>query len=136
MLKRFKKKLRNLQTEAESALWYYLRDRRMEGLKFRRQHILREYIVDFICLKENLVIELDGGHHADQGAYDEARTRVLRREGFTVIRFWNDEVLYHIDDVLQSIRMVLRDHEKHCRCVSGTPHPPQKARRPLPQGER
>ena len=111
MLKHFKKQLRNLQTEAESALWYSLRDRRMEGLKFRRQHILGDYIVDFICLEENLVIELDGGHHADKKVYDEARTSALQREGFTVVRFWNDEVLCHIDDVLESIRRILRHQE-------------------------
>ena len=95
MLNRFKKQLRNSQTDAESTLWYRLRDRRMDGLKFRRQHVLKGYIVDFVCLEKNLVIELDSGHHADQKEYDHTRTCVLQREGFTVMRFWNNEILAH-----------------------------------------
>ena len=120
MLKRFKKTLRTNQTDAESRLWYHLRDRRSQGWKFRRQHILQGYIVDFVCLERKLIIELDGGQHAEQEAYDNRRTRVLEKDGFKVIRFWNNEVLTNTEGVLE---MILN-----------TPHPP--IGRPLPQGER
>src|SRR3990167_9076020 len=120
MLNKFKKTLRTNQTDAESRLWYHLRDRRFQGWKFRRQHILQGYIVDFVCLERKLVIELDGGQHAEQEAYDTRRTRVLEKDGFKVIRFWNNEVLTNTEGVLE---MILN-----------TPHPPFG--RPLPQGER
>ena len=87
MLKRFQKALRTNQTEAENRLWYHLRNRRFQGWKFRRQHILEGYIVDFVCLERRLVIELDGGQHADQKAYDNQRTLALEKVGFKVIRF-------------------------------------------------
>ena len=103
MLNRFKKTLRTNQTDAESRLWYHLRDRRFQGWKFRRQHILQGYIVDFVCLERKLVIELDGGQHAEQEAYDNRRTRVLEKDGFKVIRFWNNEVLTNTEGVLEMI---------------------------------
>ena len=65
-LKRFQKQLRTSQTDAESILWYHLKNRRLEGYKFRRQHILHGYIVDFVCLENKVVVELDGGQHAEQ----------------------------------------------------------------------
>ncbi len=102
-LKRFQKTLRTNQTDAESRLWYHLRDRRFYGWKFRRQHMLQNYIVDFVCLKKKLVIELDGGQHADQEAYDNQRTRILEMNGFKVIRFWNNDVLSNIEGVLEMI---------------------------------
>lgn len=125
MLKRFKKSLRASQTDAESVLWYHLRNRNFQDYKFRRQHILRGYIVDFVCLEKKLIIELDGGQHAERNEYDSARTLKLKTDGFQVLRFWNDEVFNNIDGVLEIICTVL-----------DTPHPPQKTRRPLPQGER
>ena len=125
MLNRFKKSLRYSQTDAESKLWYQLRNRRFQNHKFRRQHILCDYIVDFICLQKKLVIELDGGQHAEQNEYDSARTQKLEADGFQVLRFWNNEIFNSIDSVLETIYRALN-----------TPRPPQKARRPLPQGER
>jgi len=103
MLKRFKKSLRTNQTDAESRLWYHLRGRRFQEWKFRRQHILQGYIVDFVCLERKLVIELDGGQHADQQAYDNRRTQALEKDGFKVIRFWNDDVLTNLEGVLETI---------------------------------
>ncbi len=110
VLKRFQKTLRTNQTDAESRLWHHLRSRRFQGWKFRRQHILQGYIVDFICLERKLVIELDGGQHADQEAYDHHRTRVLEKDGFKVMRFWNNDVLNNLEGVLEMI--------------FNTPHPP------------
>jgi very-short-patch-repair endonuclease len=125
MLKRFKKSLRKSQTDAESTLWYHLRNRNFQDHKFRRQHILCGYIVDFVCLEKKLVIELDGGQHAYRKEYDLARTLKLEADGFQVLRFWNNELLNNMDSVLETINQVL-----------DTPHPPRYARRPLPQGER
>jgi hypothetical protein len=70
MLLKFKKELRINQTDPENILWYYLRNRNFNGLKFRRQHILKGYIIDFVCLEKKVVIELDGGQHAEQKMYD------------------------------------------------------------------
>jgi very-short-patch-repair endonuclease len=125
MLKNFKKSLRKSQTDAEGILWYYLRNRNFQNHKFRRQHILCGYIVDFVCLEKKLVIELDGGQHAERNEYDLARTLKLEADGFQVLRFWNNEVLNSIENVLDIIDEKLN-----------TPHPPRRARRPLPQGER
>ena len=125
MLKHFKKSLRTLQTDAENILWYHLRNRNFQHHKFRRQHVLCSYIVDFVCLEKRLVIELDGGQHVESTQYDLARTLKLEADGFRVLRFWNNELFNNIDSVLEIIDEALN-----------TPHPPQKARRPLPQGER
>ena len=103
MLRKFQKKLRASQTDAEERLWYYLRNRNFAGLKFRRQFILQNYIVDFICLEKNLVVELDGGQHDEQKAYDDRRTEKIARDGFKVIRFWNDDVLNNIEGVMETI---------------------------------
>jgi very-short-patch-repair endonuclease len=92
MLKHFKKSLRKLQTDAERVLWYRLRNRNFQNYKFRRQHILCGYIVDFLCLEKKLIIELDGGQHAETNEYDSARTLKLETDGFQVLRFWNNEI--------------------------------------------
>jgi very-short-patch-repair endonuclease len=77
----------------------------MAGLRFRRQHPIGNFIVDFYCLERRLVIELDGGGHAEeaQRRYDEARTRALTREGIRVMRFWNSDVLENLETVLRVI---------------------------------
>ena len=95
--------LRQTLTDAESLLWYRLRDRRLGGYKFRRQVPLGPYIADFVCISARLIVEVDGGQHAEVKNYDEARTRYLRSKGFRVIRFWNNEVLANLDGVLQVI---------------------------------
>jgi len=97
------KELRRNMTEAERLLWHHLRAKQMAGFKFRRQEVIGNYIVDFACLKKKLIIEIDGGQHAENVEYDHKRTRYLERLGFKIIRFWNNEVLRNIGGVLQVI---------------------------------
>jgi very-short-patch-repair endonuclease len=86
--------LRRAQTEAERKLWRLLHSRRLGAAKFRRNYPIDNFFADFCCIKARLIIELDGGQHADeaQAAYDRRRTEHLRARGFTVIRFWNGEI--------------------------------------------
>ena len=97
------RKLRHESTDAERALWRLLRRRQLAGYKFRRQVPAGPYIVDFMCYSPRLVIELDGGQHQAQSAYDAARTRWLEARGFRVIRFWNNQVLQESEAVAQAI---------------------------------
>ena len=95
--------LRKSSTDAEFLLWNSLRNRNLSRFKFRRQHPIPPYIVDFVCLEQHLVVELDGGQHVENARGDEARTAFLRSKGFRVIRFWNEEVLKETSDVLEEI---------------------------------
>jgi very-short-patch-repair endonuclease len=95
-------------TEAERKLWFALRDRRFANFKFRRQVPFGSYILDFACYQYRVVIEVDGGQHADS-APDARRDRWLRANGFIVLRFWNNDVLSNLEGVLLSILKVLRD---------------------------
>ena len=95
--------LRRAQTDAETRLWHHLRDRRLAGCKFRRQFPLGTYFADFACPEKRLIVELDGGQHVEQAAQDEQRSDYLREQGFTVLRFWNDQVLLETDAVLEEI---------------------------------
>lgn len=99
------RELRQNQTDAEQLLWKLLRDRRFAGKKFRRQHPVDRYILDFYCQESKLAIELDGGQHSDEATkqYDEDRTRYLNEHGIRVIRFWNNQVLQETDAVLESL---------------------------------
>jgi very-short-patch-repair endonuclease len=99
----FARQLRRNQTEAEKALWMALRHRQLNQLKFRRQVPIGRYIVDFICFENRLVIELDGGQHADAEKYDEERTKWLKSQGFVVVRFWNNDVMSNMEGVLMRI---------------------------------
>jgi len=92
-------------TDAERLLWRELRSRQLDGQKFRRQQPIGRYVVDFVCLEKRLVIEVDGGHHAqgEQSAHDTDRTLWLRTEGFRILRFWDDEVLKNIDAVKEAV---------------------------------
>jgi very-short-patch-repair endonuclease len=102
------KTLRTNQTEAEQRLWYHLRAHRFMDLKFKRQKPMSRYIVDFICEERRLIIELDGGQHqAEQVAYDQHRDAWLRGEGYTVLRFWNNDVMQNKEEVLEQIRLTL-----------------------------
>ena len=101
------RRLRNDSTDAERRLWYFLRHQQLAGHKFRRQYPLAGYIVDFVCVPAGWVIELDGGQHLDAIDYDQRRTEILEREGYCVLRFWNDDVLLRTEDVLQEIFRVL-----------------------------
>lgn len=111
--------LRKNATDAEQHLWRQLRGRQLANYKFRRQHVMGFYILDFVCLEAKLVIELDGGQHQQQTVYDQQRTAYLEVLGFTVLRFWNHQVLQQTDAVLMKVMEYL------------PPHP-----NPLPGGER
>ncbi|MXY22337.1 MAG: endonuclease domain-containing protein [Dehalococcoidia bacterium] len=102
------RQLRKNLTDAERALWEILRKRQVSGYRFRRQAPIGPYIVDFVCFENRLVIEVDGGHHADQVDYDTARTAWLETEGFRMIRFWNNQVLEETDAVREAIFMAVR----------------------------
>lgn len=95
--------LRGNATDAEALLWSRLRDRRLAGHKFRRQRPIGPYFADFACLEAKLVVELDGGQHVEAAGYDAARTLTMEREGFRVLRFWNNEVLTQTDAVCEQI---------------------------------
>jgi adenine-specific DNA-methyltransferase len=95
--------LRKRATDAEQLLWRHLRDRRLGGFKFRRQHPLGPYVLDFFCEAQGLVVELDGSQHADQLVQDSIRTKWLEARGKRVMRFWNNEVYEDLEGVLQVI---------------------------------
>ncbi len=105
LLKKFAFNMRNKPTDAERILWDGLSGKKLEGYKFRRQHIIGNYIADFICLKQNLIVEVDGSIHQlpENIVSDKERTAWLRTEGFDVIRFTNNEVLLELDKVLEAI---------------------------------
>ena len=100
-------------SDAEQALWHLLRCRQISGLKFRRQHPFGDYILDFVCLENKLVIEVDGGQHGRQAEYDENRTQKLQMAGFRVLRFWNNDVLKEIESVREKICMVVQELKPH-----------------------
>ncbi len=101
------RRLRENQTDVEDKLWSRLRDRQLTGVKFRRQHPIGLFIVDFCCVERGVVVELDGGQHVDRSSADERRTRVLERLGYRVLRFWDNEVLSNLEGVLERISEVL-----------------------------
>ena len=96
--------LRNNLTDAEHRLWQRLRNSQMEDVKFRRQQPIEKYIVDFVSFDKRIVIELDGGQHAESGNRDQQRDRCLAMNGFSVLRFWNNEIFENLDGVLEIIR--------------------------------
>jgi very-short-patch-repair endonuclease len=98
------REFRKEPTEAERVLWEYLRDRRFFGKKFRRQHILRGFVVDFYCFEDRLAVELDGPIHLKQKDYDNARQNILKDFRIKILRFKNDEVLRDAQLVLRSIK--------------------------------
>ena len=95
--------LRVDQTDAEARLWNRLRDRRLAGAKFRRQHPAGPYIVDFCCVERRLIVEVDGGQHAEADSGEDRRSAYLASFGFKVLRFWNTDVLSDIERVLGQI---------------------------------
>ena len=106
-LQRRARDMRTNPTPAESRLWYHLRAKRFEAVKFRHQTVIGRYIVDFTSRAAMLAIEVDGDTHAEQAAYDATRTRFLEAEGFRVLRFPNSEVMTNLDGVLWSIQQAL-----------------------------
>ncbi len=105
------KELRHTQTEAEGVLWSKLRNKQLDGIKFRRQQPLGGYIVDFVSLDKKLIIEIDGGQHSEEQAIkqDGQRTKWLENEGYRVIRFWNNDVLENLEGVIMEIQEKLDD---------------------------
>jgi very-short-patch-repair endonuclease len=101
------RQLRREQTDAEKKLWALLPARQLNGYKFRRQFVIGSVITDFCCFEHRLVIELDGGQHADQTAADQRRSAFLRSRGYRVLRFWDNEVLKNSDAVLEKIAHAL-----------------------------
>ncbi len=121
-MRQFAKNLRKDQTDAENRLWFFLRNKRLGGHKFYRQFVFGPYIADFCCRRKGLIIELDGGHHAEAKLKDAIRTEYLRRRGFKVLRFWNNEVMKNVELVLEVIL-------KNLGAGDSFPHP-----NPLPKG--
>ncbi|WP_142786272.1 DUF559 domain-containing protein [Changchengzhania lutea] len=123
LLKELQAENRKYSTQAESILWKYLRNKKLDH-KFRRQHIIDEFIVDFVCLEKNLIIEIDGGYHhtIKQKEADTLRTQILSEIGFKVIRFTNEQIIGDIDHVL----IYIEDRLKSLPSgeISGAPIPP------------
>jgi very-short-patch-repair endonuclease len=101
------RKLRRDQTEAEQKLWSRLCRHQLKGFQFRRQYPIGPFFADFVCLETKLIIEVDGSQHTDQPVRDDNRSEFLRGAGYTVLRFWNYEVIGEIDQVVQRIANAL-----------------------------
>ena len=103
--------LRNNMTSAEKALWLYLQNKKLEGYKFRRQHPLHLFIVDFYCHELGLIIEVDGAYHEtkEQEEKDEKRTELLKFQGLTMLRFTNDEVSTDVEPVITKIKEAINN---------------------------
>ena len=117
--------LRKAPTESEKKLWSQLRQHQL-GCKFRRQHPTGGYIADFACVEHRLIVEADGGQHADN-PNDLVRTQRLEALGWRVLRFWNNDIIGNADGVVEVILQALR------ASPSVTPSPGSQARHPLPQ---
>ena len=104
---------RKNMTEAENRMWYFLRDRRLNGYKFIREMAIDPYIADFVCRSKKVIIEIDGAQHAEEQAikYDKKRTEFLEKNGYKVIRFWNAEVFGDINGVLEAILAFLKEKD-------------------------
>jgi very-short-patch-repair endonuclease len=105
-------KLRKESTLAECKLWVYLRNDEL-GVSFRRQHAIGQYIADFCSPKAKLIIELDGSQHLEQEEYDSERTKFLESHGYKVLRFWNNDVMNHIDAVIHAILQAMNNEPKN-----------------------
>ncbi|WP_420417382.1 endonuclease domain-containing protein [Pacificispira sp.] len=105
------RELHRNSTDAESKFWSMVRNRQFQGLKFRRQVPVQGFIADFVCYEKRLIVELDGGQHADQTARDEFRTNRLHDAGYRVLRFWNNDILTNPDGVWQALESAV-EHQK------------------------
>lgn len=105
--------LRREMTFAEQRMWNALRSKQINHLRFRRQHPIGPYIADFACISAKLIIEIDGGQHQEQAAYDERRTAFLQQQGWRVLRFWSNDVLSNLEGVLAKV----------ANALTATPHP-------------
>jgi very-short-patch-repair endonuclease len=113
------REMRKIRTEAEEKLWAKLRAKRFHSMKFRNQvPFSGDYIADFVCPSAKLIIELDGSQHADQKHYDEKRTLFFEQQGYSVLRFWNNNVLHNIEGVLEAILAAIMQSPLPARCAS------------------
>ena len=112
------RKLRKNQTPQEQILWNILRNRQVLGYKFRRQYPIGNYVVDFVCKENKMIIEIDGGqHNTPEGILaDENRTKYLQSVGYKILRFWNNEIDNNIEGVYQKIIEQIEN-------IKTTPHP-------------
>ena len=120
----FAKDLRKNSTDTENVLWKYLRAKRLDGFKFRRQEPLGKYIVDFICFESRVIIECDGGQHAFETEKDRERDQWFERQGYCVLRFWDSDVLKNTEGVLEAIL-------KACQSSPTPPPSPQRSSPPV-----
>jgi very-short-patch-repair endonuclease len=111
------RELRRDSSRAEKICWHLIRDRRVNGVKFRRQHPIGPYFADFACVSKKLVVEIDGEHHAFQVEADARRTAVMECEGWRVIRFWANEVVQNPEGIWAAIEIALNEWSPV------TPHP-------------
>ena len=125
-MKEYAQNLRRNPRDAGNRMWYYLRNRRLSGYKFVREHVIGNYIADFVCREKKLIIEIDGGQHMNAIEYDLLRTKELERRGYRVLRVWNHEVFKNIQAVMEGILNLLEY----------APHPPPSSPTLLPQGRR
>ena len=111
-LRKYSRQLRHNQTQAENHLWYFLRANRFQALKFKRQKVIGNYIVDFYCAKCKLIIEIDGDEHftAEHKIYDDERSKILSLSGFKVIRYTNREIIHETKRVLDDILMEIENY--------------------------
>jgi len=107
------RELRQRSTDSERRLWHWLRNRQIDGVKFRREVTIGPYVVDFLAATPRLVVEIDGGQHALQQTYDRVRTAWLEGQGYRVIRFWSNEVLANTEGVIEAISRVLNQLPPH-----------------------
>ena len=102
------RQLRSTPTDAERRLWSSLRRKQLDQFRFRRQQPIGAFVVDFFCAQAKLIVEVDGGQHAEQHLQDAARTRWLEERGYRVLRFWNNEILGNTEGVVLAILEALR----------------------------
>ncbi|MFZ0613064.1 MAG: DUF559 domain-containing protein [Desulfobacterales bacterium] len=124
-LTKYAKTLRKNSTQADTLLWRRLMAGQLEGIKFRRQQPIGDFIVDSVSFEKRIIIELDGGQHAIAKCKDTARDRWFVDEGFTVLRFWNSDVFENLDGVLEAIRK---------KCLSRTSPSPDPSPSPSHKG--
>ena len=125
MANQIARRLRKTLTPQEVKVWNHLRSWRKRGFHFRRQATRKGYIVDFVCLKHGLIVEIDGGQHnlKTQATADESRDQTLVRSGFRVLRFWNSDVDSNLDGVLETIDAALMASKPHPAAFGGHPPP-------------
>ena len=110
-IRAYAREMRSRMTDAEALLWTLLRNRRIAGAKFRRQHPEGRYILDFYCEEKKLGIELDGGQHSEAVEYDEKRGEWLRLQGIRILRFWNNQMLAETEAVMEVIYQAIVESE-------------------------